>query len=60
MDILKLIEDCFITVDFMDLKNAKEDKFYYLTSNCPSLPLSPLVIFCLFINLLPYQNLFPL
>lgn len=31
MDVLKLIEDCFITTDYMDLKNSKEDKFYYLT-----------------------------
>ncbi len=31
MDVLKLIEDCFITIDHMDLKNSKEDKFYYLT-----------------------------
>ena len=31
MDVLKLIEDCFITIDYMDLKNSKEDKFYYLT-----------------------------
>jgi len=31
MDILKLVEDCFITVDYMDLKNVKEDKFYYMT-----------------------------
>lgn len=31
MDILKLVEDCFVTVDFMDLKNSKEDKFFYLT-----------------------------
>ena len=31
MDILKVVEDCFITTDFMDLKNVKEDKFYYMT-----------------------------
>lgn len=31
MDLLKLIENCFITVDFMDLKNSKEDNFYYLS-----------------------------
>lgn len=30
IDVLKLVEDCFITVDFMDLKNVKEDKFYYM------------------------------
>jgi hypothetical protein len=31
MTILKLIEDCFSTVDYMNLKNVKEDKFTYLT-----------------------------
>ena len=31
MDMLKIIEDCFINTDFMCLKNVKEDKFYYLT-----------------------------
>ena len=30
MDILKIIEECFITVDYMDLKNVKEDKFMYM------------------------------
>lgn len=29
-DILKIIEECFITIDFMDLKNIKEDKFTYI------------------------------
>jgi hypothetical protein len=31
MDVLQLVEDCFITVDFMDLKTVKEDKFTYMT-----------------------------
>ena len=31
MDILQLVEECFITLDFMDLKNIKEDKFVYMT-----------------------------
>ena len=30
MDILKAVEECFTTVDFMDLKNLKEDKFVYM------------------------------
>lgn len=30
MDILKIIEECFVTVDYMDLKNIKEDKFVYM------------------------------
>jgi hypothetical protein len=31
MDVLKVVEDCFVTVDYMDLKNIKEDKFLYMT-----------------------------
>jgi hypothetical protein len=31
MDILQLVEECFITVDYMDLKTIKEDKFVYMT-----------------------------
>lgn len=31
MTVLKLIEDCFSTVDYMNLKNIKEDKFQYMT-----------------------------
>jgi hypothetical protein len=31
MDVLKAVEDCFITVDYMDLKTVKEDKFLYMT-----------------------------
>jgi hypothetical protein len=31
MDVLKVVEDCFITVDYMDLKTVKEDKFLYMT-----------------------------
>ena len=30
MDILKIVEECFITVDYMDLKNIKEEKFLYM------------------------------
>lgn len=30
MDIVRIIEECFITVDYMDLKNIKEDKFMYM------------------------------
>ena len=30
MDILRIVEDCFITVDYMDLINIKEDKFTYM------------------------------
>jgi hypothetical protein len=31
MELLKIAEDCFINVDYSDLKEIKEDKFYYLT-----------------------------
>ena len=31
MDVLKTIEDCFSTVDYMNLKTVKEDKFTYMT-----------------------------
>ena len=31
MDVLKTIEDCFIFIDYMNLKNIKEDNFSYLT-----------------------------
>ena len=31
IDVLKLVEECFIIIDYIDLKNSKEDKFYYLT-----------------------------
>lgn len=31
LDVLKIVEECFITVDFMDLKTVKEDKFLYMT-----------------------------
>jgi len=30
-DVLKIVEECFVTVDFMDLKTVKEDKFLYMT-----------------------------
>lgn len=30
MDILRIIEETFVTVDYMDLKNVKEDKFMYM------------------------------
>lgn len=30
MDIVRIVEECFITVDYMDLKNIKEDKFMYM------------------------------
>jgi hypothetical protein len=30
MDILKIVEECFITVDYMDLRNIKDDKFSYM------------------------------
>ena len=30
MELLKIIEDCFITVDYIDLKDVIEDKFNYL------------------------------
>jgi len=30
MEILRIVEECFITVDYMDLKNIKEDKFMYM------------------------------
>jgi len=31
MEILKLVEECFSTVDYMKVKNVKEDKFIYMT-----------------------------
>jgi len=31
MDIIKVIEECFIDIDFMSFKEVKEDKFSYLT-----------------------------
>ena len=31
MEILQIVEECFITVDFMDLKSVKEEKFVYMT-----------------------------
>jgi len=31
MDILKIIEECFSVIDFMNLKDVKEDKFFYMT-----------------------------
>ena len=31
MDMLKLIEECFTTVDYSNSKEVKEDKFVYLT-----------------------------
>lgn len=31
MDVLKIIEECFATVDYMKLQNVKEDKFTYMT-----------------------------
>jgi hypothetical protein len=31
MDIIQLVEECFITVDYMNLKTVKEDKFVYMT-----------------------------
>ena len=31
MDIIKLVEDCFITIDYMSLKNIKDDKIFYMT-----------------------------
>ncbi len=30
MDIIKIVEECFVTVDYMDLKNVQEDKFMYM------------------------------
>ena len=30
MEILRIVEECFITVDYIDLKNIKEDKFMYM------------------------------
>lgn len=30
MEILRIVEECFIVVDYMDLKNIKEDKFMYM------------------------------
>ena len=30
MDILKVLEDCFITIDYMNSKDVKEDKFIYM------------------------------
>ncbi len=30
MEILRIVEECFIVVDYMDLKNIKEDKFVYM------------------------------
>jgi len=32
MDILKVIEQCFINVDYMSFKEVKEDKFSYITA----------------------------
>lgn len=31
MELLKISEDCFINLDYTDLKEVKEDKFHYLT-----------------------------
>jgi hypothetical protein len=31
MDVIKLAEEYFITIDFMSVKDVKEDKFTYLT-----------------------------
>ena len=31
MNVLEIVEECFSTVDHMNLKNVKEDKFTYLT-----------------------------
>lgn len=31
MEILKLAEEVFVTIDFMELKDVKEDKFSYFT-----------------------------
>lgn len=31
MELVKVIEDCFIRVDYMNLKDVKEDKFSYFT-----------------------------
>lgn len=31
MDIIRLVEESFITVDYMNLKTIKEDKFVYMT-----------------------------
>lgn len=31
MDILKIIEESFSIIDFMNLKDVKEDKFFYMT-----------------------------
>ena len=30
MELLKISEDCFINLDYTDLKEVKEDKFHYL------------------------------
>lgn len=30
MEIVRVVEECFVTVDYMDLKNVKEDKFMYM------------------------------
>lgn len=30
MEVLKTVEECFTTLDYIDLKNIKEDKFSYL------------------------------
>lgn len=30
IDILKTVEECFITIDYMELKSVKEDKFSYM------------------------------
>ena len=30
MEILRIVEECFIVVDYMDLKNIKEDNFMYM------------------------------
>lgn len=30
LDIIKLVEDCFTTVDYMQMKDVKEDKYSYL------------------------------
>jgi hypothetical protein len=31
MDIIKVVEECFINVDYMNFKEVKEDKFSYVT-----------------------------
>lgn len=31
IDILRVLEDCFITTDYMNSKDVKEDKFIYMT-----------------------------